>query len=226
MATVVEDAVKDFIKAHKYQINQRDWNVIYDDAYSFNNRFNLADTLTVILLKHGIDLIKEVSMNATVINEKIISSFIRATSADTFVMPANIEVVHSNSFSFCPSLRKIDLGQCEATVLVTNTVHDCGKLEEIILPPNLEMILADAVKGPNDILEINIPDNCKVIKSRAFSDCNRVKKVHLPANLQKFNTSSVVGHAFTPKKLVYEYAGPDLDIRMKVAADNLRRTQL
>ena len=222
--------LREFIQTYRNLINARKFNDLYDilAETTFGEGFSpITEGKDLVLLfnQNSIDIFKEASKE-NILSPFLISSYINALHLESIEIPSNISELKAHSFNYCSSLKQIDLSRTKIAVCESNVCVGCHNLESIKLPVTVKSIERRFLIGPNNMRKISIPDGCEYVKSAAFAEVNKVKEVFLPASLQKFNSSCVIGHAFTPKKLIYYYDGANQEISNKVAADNLRRTQL
>ena len=65
-----------------------------------------------------------------------------------------------------------------------DTFNDCGKLREVILPHDTEVIGAHAFSGCAALEQVDLPESVKRIEEGAFVTCVSLEKVHLPKGLE------------------------------------------
>ena len=65
-----------------------------------------------------------------------------------------------------------------------DTFNDCGKLREVILPHDTEVIEAHAFSGCAALEQVDLPESVKRIEEGAFVTCVSLEKVHLPKGLE------------------------------------------
>jgi len=70
----------------------------------------------------------------------------------------------------------------------TNWFKGCTRLTNILLPPNVREIHADAFNGATSLTDIDLPDSLKAVYDGAFHDCTALKTIRV--------------HGTTPARLV------------------------
>ena len=73
-----------------------------------------------------------------------------------------------------------------------DTFNDCGKLREVILPHDTEVIGAHAFSGCAALEQVDLPESVKRMEEGAFVTCVSLEKVHLPKGTGGGRTQGVL----------------------------------
>lgn len=160
--------LKDLIKHYADEINENEFEHIYDACNSTGTR-ELASKLTSILYAAGIDplmYLKTVPENFLYFNKDI----------KEIKVPSNIDRISKFAF-YGSEIENIQLSE-NITRLEKCTFGGCDHLKSIELPNHLQEIGTEAFYNSR-LTEIKLPASVTMIRMNAFRECNDLSKVTL-----------------------------------------------
>ena len=95
--------------------------------------------------------------------------------------PEGEEEIYDRAFEGCELLQRIDLSRnVKLKRIGKRAFADCWDLEEIVLPPNLEVIDEEAFAGCSFVSRIVLPPSVVEIGAGAFSSCTSLASIVIP----------------------------------------------
>lgn len=118
----------------------------------------------------------------------------------TVELPSTLEFIDEQAFVICRALKSIDIPNGTEfgfddryEDLRGDHFRDCGKLERVTLPQNLEHICGFMFSNCESLKEIVLPTSLKTIECYAFSHCNALTEIVIPPSCEKIGQSSFTG---------------------------------
>ena len=120
-------------------------------------------------------------------------AFSRIKNLRKVIMHKEIRYIDQMAFNGCEKLQSV-IGLEESETMKTfNGFGGCSNLEDITIPPNIEVIGTGALSGCKKISKIKLPDSCWSIASFAFNECENLKYIEIPANTELVSTNAFKG---------------------------------
>lgn len=150
-------------------------------------------------------------------------AFDSCTSLKWVKLPANLNIINNNLFSYCDKLESIDIPDSVTVIenrafsncknlknvklpkflkkLNYRAFEECPSLENIILPDGLKFIGGGMFSNCTNLREIIIPDTVTEIEERAFINCVNLEHIKLSKNL-KILSNELFANCLNLKNLV------------------------
>lgn len=118
----------------------------------------------------------------------------------TVELPSTLEFIGEQAFVICKALKSLDIPNGTEFGfddrygdLRGDHFRDCGKLERITLPQNLEHIYGFMFNSCSSLKEIVLPPSLKTIECYGFYDCKSLTEIVIPPSCEKIDKSSFSG---------------------------------
>ena len=110
-------------------------------------------------------------------------TFFSGSGVESVLVPATVTTIEKDAFSYCESLKSIDLSKTAITTISLGSFTGCEALESVKLPDSVKVIEENAFKYCTLLKDINFPVGLEDIKDEAFRYCKNLKSVTLPESL-------------------------------------------
>lgn len=90
--------------------------------------------------------------------------------------------IGAEAFSNCTGLTEADLSDCRLGILPNRIFYNCGSLESVQLPEELQEIGEGAFFNCRHLLKVSVPDNVNKIGRYAFFNCISLEYLKLPCS--------------------------------------------
>ncbi len=107
----------------------------------------------------------------------------------SFTFPSTVTEIGDGAFLYCEGLQRLDMSALSITEIKESAFMRCLALEELLLPPTVEIIHAKAFQNCFRLSEINLPEGLKYIGTGAFGNYNGDETMALSGNLWEFYIS-------------------------------------
>lgn len=180
-----------------------------DRSFSGCNNLDLGDLLSTVdrIPAEHFERNTEISEVVLKDNIKIIGSRAFMYSSITkFVADANLEVIESEAFSRCKSLKIVDLSKAtKLTTIQTEAFYNSG-IETIILPSGVANIGRSAFEDCVNLKSVDLGDSLRILNKSTFKGCENLTDVKLPSTLRQvggdvFKHCTSLTHIDFPPKL-------------------------
>ncbi|MDE5599967.1 MAG: leucine-rich repeat domain-containing protein [Ureaplasma sp.] len=121
------------------------------------------------------------------------------TKLTQYNIPNNINVIYSNAFWYCRSLRQITIPDSVNSIGEYAFAY-CSLLTSITLPNGINSIANRTFLECESLKSIIIPNSVNSIGDSAFSDCNSLTSITIPDNIKSIgkNAFSLYNGTYTP----------------------------
>lgn len=180
-----------------------------DRSFSGCNNLDLGDLLSTVdrIPAEHFERSTEISEVALKDNIKIIGSRAFMYSSITkFVADANLEVIESEAFSRCKSLKVVDLSKATKLTTIQSGAFDNSGIETIILPSSVANIGRGAFEDCVNLKSVDLGDSLRILNKSTFEGCENLTDVKLPSTLRQigrdvFKYCESLTHIDFPPKL-------------------------
>lgn len=148
-----------------------------------NSLVNLSDYLIVddeVVKYIGTRKITQVPHFITKIGENAFSN----SDVEKVYLPANLQLIGKNAFTWCENLTEIILPD-SLQMIDDGAFSNCGALTSVTLPSELRFIGANAFRACSSLKEISLPQSLHTISRRAFDFCVSLEKITLPDKINR-----------------------------------------
>ncbi len=172
--------LKNFILTHEDDINNNNWEKIYQDTQ------NLASLqvgeLTSIFYKADI--------NPLLYLNTVPMCYLYNSSIDSFVIPDNVTGIGYDAFYGCSSLTNIEIPN-SVTSIGDSAFSGCSSLISITISNKITNIGIRMFSSCTNLTNITIPDNVTNIRDYAFFYCTNLTNIKIPNRV-----TSIGNHVF------------------------------
>lgn len=163
--------LRNFIETHEQDINNHNWNNVYDDILDDD----LTGEFTSCLLDIGIDPAKEMQV--------LPRSYLYGSQITDYVVPKNIEIIESGAFWNCAKLKNI-VFKGDLKSVKNSAFNYCFQLENVIFQGNVGVIGAYSFDACKNLTEVKFYKSLQEIRHFAFYQCTEIKNIVLPDGLE------------------------------------------
>ncbi len=171
--------LKDFIIKHEEEINNNEWDKVYDHIPT-----TFLGDLTSILLEAGINPLPYMN--------EIPEYFAEGSQINITQIPENIKSIGDYAFSNCRSLTSIIIPNSVKNIRY-RTFSDCTNLTSITIPNSVTSIGSSAFSNCSSLTSIEIPDSVTSIGSHAFNDCSSLTGITIPSSVTSIGWGAFSG---------------------------------
>lgn len=140
-----------------------------------NYAFYNTQYLTTITLQKGLEQIGMYAFAYSVLEE--------------IEMPGTLLTIQTRAFMGASSLKKVDARGCALTSIEKEAFYRCGKLAEIYLSDDLEMIGESAFSSCTSLKDIVLPDKLRTIGNSVFAYCTAIESIVFPNSITTLGES-------------------------------------
>lgn len=162
-----------------------------DRSFAGCNSLELGDLLSTVdrIPADHFKRNEEISEVVLKDNIKIIGSGAFMYSSITkFVADSNLEVIESETFSRCKSLKVVDLSKAtKLTTIQTEAFYNSG-IETIILPSSVANLGRGVFEDCANLKSVDLGDSLRTLNRATFSGCASLTDVKLPSTLRQIGS--------------------------------------
>ena len=111
---------------------------------------------------------------------------------DTIVLPPSVNRLGQNAFTYCTSLKSINLPVTQKTLPV-GFLEGCSALESIVLPATLTTISTDVFYGCTNLANVTLHEGIETIGERAFYNC-KLTDITIPQSVTSIGNGAFKGN--------------------------------
>lgn len=204
----ISDVIKDFIQKYSGEINNNDFNSIYnaiDEDFALNT--NETGVLTKLFLLSGINPLDYMEWvpsnflrsvkNIDYINipnkiEEICMSAFFDTDLKSIKLPSNLIVMGEYCFA-CSGIIKVKIPS-NVSIIGQGAFQQCYNLKDVIFETtNIFKLVPHLFENCSSLTNIKLPDNLTGIGYVCFADCKNLAIIDLPSTINNIDNKAFIG---------------------------------